>query len=65
MLFIQGARVTEPPRHRGHVTGYGHKIPTEKELLYKGKWRRVYVRNFGNGGGTPYVIVNGKEVKTE
>ena len=39
---------------------YGPKIPTRYRLkLTDGRTRRVYVDVYGNGGGTPYVLIGG------
>lgn len=46
------------------ASGYGHKLATDKMLLFAGKWRRIYVRCFSNNG-TAYVIVDGNEAIVE
>lgn len=44
-----------------YVTGYGGKIPTRHRILLgDGRWRRVYVMQYGNSG-SPYVNVAGKD----
>ena len=50
-------------------TGYGplpyrKQIPTSKQLLALGRWRRVYCDIFSNSG-VCYVIVNGQEVNID
>lgn len=42
-------RETEAPRHRS-ATGYGPRIPTPYMVKWEGRWRRVYVAQFGNAG---------------
>lgn len=42
-------------------TGYGKKIPTTRQLLVLGRWRRMYCDIFSNSG-VYYVIVQGQEV---
>lgn len=45
--------LTQPKRN---ATGYGPKIPTQHEIRYAGRWRRVYVMQYGNAGSA-YIIV--------
>lgn len=42
------------------ASGYGSKIPTDKMVKYNGRWRRVYVRIFGNSG-TAYITTGPDE----
>jgi len=35
-------------------SGYGARIPSELQVFWAGKWRRVYICNFGNSG-TAYI----------
>lgn len=49
-----------PPRWRSN-TGYGSKVPTPFRIKYEGRWRRVYMMQWGNAG-TPYVLCKGKKV---
>lgn len=44
---------------RRNVTGYGSQMPTDWMVHYAGKWRRIYVINYGNAGSA-FVIVNGQ-----
>ena len=37
-----------------NATGYGARIPTVYKVKWEGKWRRVYVCNYGNSG-TAYI----------
>ncbi len=37
-----------------NATGYGSRIPTEHMVKHFGRWRRVYVANYGNAG-TAYI----------
>lgn len=37
-----------------NVTGYGPRIPTRYMVQHAGRWRRVYVANYGNAG-TAYI----------
>jgi hypothetical protein len=52
-------RITDTPHNRS-ATGYGSKIPTRYMLEYGGRWRRVYMMQYGNSGSA-YVIVHGQE----
>ena len=36
------------------ASGYGARIPTSTMVLFNGKWRRVYGRQYSNGG-TAYI----------
>lgn len=36
------------------ATGYGAAIPSRYMVKYNGRWRRVYVRQYGNAG-TAYI----------
>ena len=44
------AKETPTPRHGQTVSGYGARIPTCWMALLHGRWRRVYVARWGNGG---------------
>ena len=55
---LTAAKVTEAPRHNS-ATGYGPKIPTGYMLQSGGKWRRVYVAQYGNSGSA-YVLIGGE-----
>ena len=41
-------REVEPQRSGRTVSGYGPKIPAPYMVQWAGKWRRVYVAQFGN-----------------
>jgi hypothetical protein len=45
---------TELPRSGYTATGYGPRIATSHMVKWAGKWRRVYVANYGNSG-TAYI----------
>jgi hypothetical protein len=47
-------RETETPRSGQTLTGYGAKLPSPYMVRYEGRWRRVYVANWGNAG-TAYI----------
>ena len=53
-------RITDTPRSPS-VTGYGPKIPTRYMLEYDGRWRRVYMMQYGNAGSA-YVIHKGADL---
>ena len=58
---VIATRQTKPPANMSR-TGYGPKIGTSWELQLRDKrWRRVYVMQWSNLG-TPYIVVDGKEV---
>ena len=40
------------------ATGYGAKLTSSKEVYFDGRWRRVYVTCYGNGG-TAWILVKG------
>jgi hypothetical protein len=46
------------PHHRAGLqytaTGYGGKIPSTKMVKHEGRWRRIYVACYSNGG-TAYI----------
>lgn len=44
------SRRTERPRKGQTVTGYGAAIPTDIEVKWGGRWRRVKVAQYGNAG---------------
>lgn len=43
-------RETKAPRGGQTQTGYGPRIPTAYLVQWAGRWRRVYVANYGNAG---------------
>ena len=47
-------RETELPQHGRTVAGYGCRIPSHYMVKWAGRWRRVYVCNYGNSG-TAYI----------
>jgi hypothetical protein len=47
-------RETEAPRSGQTLTGYGARLPTSYMVRFNGRWRRVYVANWGNAG-TAYI----------
>lgn len=47
-------RETKAPPSGRSVTGYGPKIATPYLVKWEGRWRRVYVANYGNAG-TAYI----------
>lgn len=53
-------RITDAPRNPS-ATGYGPKIPTRYMLEYDGRWRRVYMMQYGNAGSA-YVIHKGADL---
>ena len=55
-----GARALTQPQVRS-TTGYGSKIPTQHEVRYLGRWRRVYVMQYCNSGSA-YIVVAGQDV---
>jgi hypothetical protein len=44
---------------RKPVSGYGGKIPSDRMIYFKGRWRRMYVACYGNSGSC-YVLVKGE-----
>lgn len=48
------AREVAAPRKGQTLTGYGSAIPSPYMVRHNGKWRRVYVANYGNAG-TAYI----------
>lgn len=56
-------KVTDVPRKGRTVTGYGSAIPTEYMVFWSGRWRRVYVANYGNYG-TAYIGKPGAWIAT-
>ena len=54
---------TDLPRGGRTVTGYGARIPTTHMVQWEGKWRRVYVANYGNAG-TAYIGKPGAWIAT-
>jgi hypothetical protein len=45
---------TETPRHGQTQSGYGKRLPTPYLVKFNGRWRRVYVAQYGNAG-TAYI----------
>jgi len=43
-------RVTDTPRYGRTVSGYGGAIPTRYMIRYAGRWHRVLMMQYGNGG---------------
>lgn len=56
-------RETDTPRAGQSLTGYGARTPTAYMVLWEGKWRRVYVANYGNAG-TAYIGKPGAWIAT-
>lgn len=48
------ARETARPRYGPTATGYGARIPSAWLVQWAGRWRRVYVAQWGNAG-TAYI----------
>jgi len=46
--------ITERPYSGRTQTGYGYRMPTDIRVRWEGRWRRVYVCNYGNSG-TAYI----------
>jgi hypothetical protein len=62
---VEAVRVeSEAPRYGVSASGYGGKIPTRYMLKYAGKWRRVYMAQYGNSG-SPYIVVAGADHWTD
>lgn len=47
-------REVQAPRSGQTQTGYGARIPSPYQVQWEGRWRRVYVANYGNAG-TAYI----------
>lgn len=43
-------RETEAPLSGRTASGYGHAIPTPYLVQWAGRWRRVYICQYGNAG---------------
>lgn len=56
--LVTDRRVTDRPTYGDTVSGYGGKIATRHMIRYAGRWRRVFVMQYGNAGSA-YVVVNG------
>lgn len=56
-------RETEAPLRGRTTIGYGSRIPTPYMVKWEGKWRRVYVANYGNSG-TAYIGKPGAWIAT-
>jgi len=51
MLTLEApAKITDAPRSGRTVTGYGARIPSPYMVRLHGRWRRVYVAQWGNSG---------------
>ena len=57
--LVSDVRVTDAPRYRRTVSGYGSRIPTRYMVNYDGRWRRVYAMRYGNSGSV-YVFHGGE-----
>ena len=44
--------------------GYGTTY-LDIKVLYNSRWRRVCVDCYGNGSGTPYVSIDGEDVRVD
>lgn len=58
--MVTGVKVTETPVSRS-VTGYGPKLPTRFMVHYAGRWRRVYMAQYGNAG-TAFIVHGGRDL---
>ena len=58
--MVTGVKVTETPVSRS-ATGYGPKLPTRFMVQYGGRWRRVYMAQYGNAG-TAYIVHGGMDL---
>ena len=59
VTLIQAEKVSPNAPLRGRtVSGYGGAVPTRHMLKYDGRWYRVKVMQYGNGG-SPYITVRG------
>jgi len=57
-------KTTEQPQAgKYNVTGYGPRIPSRYKVQYLGRWRRVYIANYGNSG-TAYIGPRGDWIAT-
>lgn len=56
-------RETDEPRKGRTQTGYGAQMPTRYMVKWNGRWRRVYVANYGNAG-TAYIGKRGAWLAT-
>ena len=54
-------RHTAQPNYGRTASGYGSKIPTRYQVELLGRWRRVYVMQYGNAGSA-YVVYQGRRV---
>lgn len=45
------------------ASGYGRRIPSRYMVLWEGRWRRVYVCQYGNAG-TAYIGPSAKPLAT-
>ena len=63
-VMADGLSIDAECRPNPYVMGYGAKIPTSYKVLYRGRWRRVYVMCYGNSG-SEYVFINGVETKVD
>ena len=58
--MVTGVKVTKTPVNRS-ATGYGPKLPSRFMVHYAGRWRRVYVAQYGNAG-TAFIVHGGKHL---
>jgi hypothetical protein len=40
------------------ASGYGARLVSSREVFYAGRWRRVYITQYGNAGSA-WIIVKG------
>ena len=63
-IMADGLAIDSTCRPNPYAMGYGRKIPSPYRVLFRGRWRRVYVMCYGNSG-TEYVLINGQETKVD
>jgi len=59
-LLVTEYRVTDAPRSGRTVSGYGGRIPTRYMIRYAGRWHRVRMMRYGNGGSA-YIRAAGQD----
>lgn len=47
-------------RRNPYKSGYGRKIPSPYSVLFRSRWRRIYITSYSNAG-TPWIYVDGVE----
>lgn len=57
-VFADGVIVERESPPNPYALGYGSQIPTRYKILYKSRWRRVYVICYSNSGSS-YVFDKG------